>query len=199
MEAVVGAHAADPRVFAWDLCNEPFSYGCPPDQIPQIVSAEYAWLESLYRMCKELGAQAPVTVGIHAGHGRNGIRQIEPISDILSIHPYWTANSPPQEKASYERLLDEYVEFSRQAGKPLIATETCWGALDDALRVEIIRFTLTQLKQRGIGWLVYLLHHSLIADAHRPEYGPLSDPGNLAFIEADDSLRPGHEIFNEFV
>ena len=163
------------------------------------MAAEYAWLENLYQACKEFGAQAPITVGIHMLHGLSGIAQIEPISDILSIHPYWTADSPPHEKSAYERLLDEYVQFARQVGKPLIASETCWGALDDAKRVEIIRYTLTQLSQRGIGWLAYLLHHSLIADAHRPEFGPLSDPGNLAFIEADGSLRPGHAVFNEFV
>lgn len=198
MEAIVGEHASDTRVFAWDLCNEPFSYGCPPEQIPEIVEAEYAWLESLYQASKELGAQAPITVGIHMLHGQKGIAQIEPISDILSIHPYWTADSPPHEKSAYECLLDEYVQFARQVGKPLIATETCWGAIDDLQRVEIIRYTLTQLSQRGIGWLAYLLHHSLIADAHRPEFGPLSAPGNLAFIEADGSLRPGHAVFNEF-
>jgi hypothetical protein len=198
MEAIVGEHASDPRVFAWDLCNEPFSYGCPPEQIPEIVRAEYAWLEGLYRMCKTLGAQAPVTVGIHMLHGQKGIEQIEPISDILSIHPYWTAGSPPHEKPAYEQLLDMYVQYSQKTGKPLIATETVWGALDDARRVEIIRYTLTQLQKRGIGWLAYLLHHSLIADAHRPEFGPVSDPGNLAFIEADGSLRLGHEVFNEF-
>ena len=54
------------------------------------------------------------------------------------------------------------------------------------------------LSKRGIGWLAYLLHHSLIADAHRPEQGPLGAPGNLLFIEADGTLRPGHEAFNEF-
>ena len=26
LEDVVGRHAADTRIFAWDLCNEPFSY-----------------------------------------------------------------------------------------------------------------------------------------------------------------------------
>ena len=25
LEAIVGGHAADPRLFAWDLCNEPFN------------------------------------------------------------------------------------------------------------------------------------------------------------------------------
>ena len=43
-----------------------------------------------------------------------------------------------------------------------------WGSLSDEARVANIRFTLGALKTRGIAWLVYLLHHSLIADAHRP-------------------------------
>ena len=198
METIVGGHAHDRRVFAWDLCNEPFAYSCQPDEIPEIVRAEFAWLEGLYKACKRLGAEAPVTVGIHPGHGLRGIQQIEPLSDILSIHPYWTCDSPPHEKAVYERSLDDYAGFAAKVAKPLLATETCWGALDDAKRVAIIRYTLAQLKARGIGWLAYVLHHSLIADAHRPEYGPLTAPGNLAFIEADGTLRPGHAVFNEF-
>jgi len=196
-EAITGAHADDPRILAWDLCNEPFSYGCPPQSIPEIVTAEFAWLERMYTTAKKCGAQAPITVGIHPG-GIDGIRQIEPIADILSIHPYWTCDSPPHDKTAYEKSLDDYVRFAGEVGKPLIATETCWGAMDDAKRVEIIRYTLGQLKQRGIGWLCYLLHHSLIADAHRAEFGPTSAPGNLAFIEADGRLRPGHAVFNEF-
>ena len=39
-------------------------------------------------------------------------------------------------------------------GKPLVASECCWGALDDAVRVESVRYTLTQLRARNIGWLV---------------------------------------------
>ena len=31
--------------------------------------------------------------------------------------------------------------FAAKVNKPLIATETCWGALDDEKRVEIVRFT----------------------------------------------------------
>ena len=196
--AMVGAHATDPRIFAWDLCNEPFAYNCPPKNIPDIVKAEYAWLKKTYGIAKRCGAQAPITVGIHFEHGGDGIRQIEPISDILSIHPYWRPDSPIRGKDAYEKALDNYVQFAQAAGKPLLATETCWGATDDAKRAEIIRYTLGQLKQRGIGWLVYLLHHSLIADAHRAEFGPLSAPGNLAFIEADGTLRPGHAVFNAF-
>ena len=196
--AVVGAHATDPRIFAWDLCNEPFSYNCPPSEIPDIVKAEYAWLERMYQIAKQAGAKAPITVGIHSQHRKDGLRQIEPISDILSIHPYWMNDSPPHEKSAYERLLDDYVAFAASVKKPLLATETCWGATEDEKRAGMVRYTLTQLKKRGIGWLAYLLHHSLVADAHRIEFGPLSAPGNLSFIEADGTLRPGHAVFNEF-
>jgi hypothetical protein len=199
LETIAGGHSSDRRILAWDLCNEPFAYGCQPGEIPDIVKAEYAWLEETYNTCKRLGAKAPVTVGIHPGYGLKGIQQIEPISDILSIHPYWAENEQTHhEKAAYEKLLDEYAGFAAETKKPLLATETCWGALDDGRRVEIIRYTLGELKKRGIGWLVYLLHHSLIADAHRPEFGPYGAPGNLSFIEADGTLRPGHEIFNDF-
>ena len=193
---VVGAHAADVRILAWDLCNEPFSYNAPQSELPEIAKSEYAWLEGLYSQCKALGAQAPITVGIHPGHGRWGLEQVEPISDVLSIHPYWTRESPHHDQAAYEKLLDAYLDVSQCVGKPLIASETVWGALDDAVRVEIIHYTLGELKKRDIGWLAYLLHHSLIADAHRPAFGPTSAPGYLAFIEADGSLRPGHEAFN---
>lgn len=41
------------------------------------------------------------------------------------------------------------------------------------------------LTYRGDIWIV----DRSGADAHRPEFGPLPDPGNPAFIEADGSLR----------
>lgn len=193
VEAVVAPHSGDERILAWDLCNEPFSYGNLHDeQVHPLRQAEYTWLEALYTQCKALGVQAPVTVGAHWG---TPMELVNPISDILSIHPYWRHGD---DKATYERHLDADVAFARKVGKPLLSTESCWGSLDDAKRVEIIRYTLGEHAKRGLGWLVYLLHHSLIADAHRPEYGRVGDPGNLAFIEADGSLRQGHGAFNEF-
>jgi len=194
-EAIAGSHARDRRVFAWDICNEPFSYYTAEDRA-QYEIAERAWMTHKYEVLKRAGAQAPVTVGIGMG-GLDLIRHVEPISDILSTHPYWGCG-PCKAKDAFLRRLDEYTQFAQQAGKPLLATETCWGSTDDARRVEIIRFTLGHLKARGIGWLVYILHHSLIADAHRAEFGYVSETGNLAFIEADGTLRPGHEAFNEF-
>ncbi len=199
MEAIVGGHADDDRIFAWDLCNEPFAYFVDIDDAPQdLVNYEYAWLEDMYNTCKRLGAKAPVTVAMHGDRADNNIAKVEPISDFLSIHPYWTCDSPPQEKGEYERMLDAVLNFAEKAGKDVLATECCWGSQDDAKRAEIIRYTLGELQKRNIGFMPHLLHHSLVADAHRIEYGPLHRPGNLMFIEADGSLRPGHEVFNEF-
>ncbi len=196
LDAIVGEHAHDDRVFAWDLCNEPFSYSCAASDIPDITEAENRWLTGLYEACKRLRAVAPVTIGTHPNDGRAGLERVEPISDILSIHPYYIPSR--HSKQAYEQLLDDYVAVASTAQKPLLGTETCWGALDDDDRVSIIQYTLGELAKRRIGWLVYLLHHSLIADAHRPAFGPVGEPGNLAFIEADGSLRPGHEVFNHF-
>lgn len=196
---IVGQHAEDPRIFCWDLCNEPFSYWKPLEEVPAIATAEYRWLEDLYLACKDLGVAAPLTVGIHAMHRTLGMKQIEPLSDVLSIHPYWIPEDEGHGRESaYEHLLDDYMAFAASVGKPLLATETCWGALNDSARVRIIRYTLGELRKRHIGWLAYLLHHSLVPDAHRPEFGPVGSPGNLSFIEADGTLRRGHEVFNEF-
>ena len=191
---VVGRHRDDARIFVWDLCNEPAPCGLQDSEHAAEVKNEYAWLARVHRLCKEAGATAPLTVG--AQPTVDQLHHWEPLSDVLSFHPYaMTSWSPP---GQFEPFLDECVSFAQEKRKPLLATECCWGSLDDLARVEIIKYTLGQLKKRNIGWLAYLLHHSLIADAHRPEFGPLSDPGNLAFIEADGSLRPGHEIFNAY-
>jgi hypothetical protein len=195
LDAIVGEHAGDPRVFCWDLCNEPFYYAVPAAEIPEIATAEFGWLSAIYERCKALGAGAPLTVGMIMSLGVSELQRVEPLSDILSFHPYWI---PPSSKASFEGQLDAFAGFASAKGKPLLATETCWGALDDGERTANVRYTLCELKKRDIGWLAYVLHHSQVADAHRADYGPLGSPGNLAFIEADGSLRAGHNVFNEF-
>ncbi len=195
VQRIVGGHRDDPRIFAWDLCNEPCPWKLNAAEHAVLIQAEYRWLERIHRLCKEAGATAPLTVGTHPWLEQ--LEHWEPLSDLLSIHPYALASwSPPE---TFEPFLDASVAFATAKKKPLIATETCWGDFDDRKRADIVRYTLGQLKQHRIGWLAYIMHHSLIADAHRPEFGPLNPGiGNLAFIEADGTLRPGHEVFNEF-
>ena len=196
-EAVVGPHAGDARVLAWDLCNEPFWGNTEQNDGNPLFAAEFAWLKEIHHVVKGLETRAPVTVGLTTA---TPLKIMEPLCDLITFHPYWTGKeNRPDEKTGYERKLDEFLTFAAQAGKPLLATECCWGSLDDARRVEIVRYSLEQLNGRQIGWLAYVLHHSSVIDCHRPEYGPVSNPGNLAFIEADGSLRPGHGIINQYM
>ena len=177
LEALFQAHATDRRILAWDLCNEPFNSG-------QDVYLE--WLRHTYQLGKRLGAVQPI--GVSVGAALEQVQLVEPFSDVLMIHPYFAA------KRAWEPLHD----FAQQHGKPLLATECCWGALDDAARVNIIRSDLGTLRQQGIGFFAHALHESYVADLHRPQYGVLSGAEYMAFIHMDGSLRAGHAAFNEF-
>jgi hypothetical protein len=157
---------------------------------------EMRWLAWCRETCLRIGATQPLTVG-NCGQMAS-VELTEPISDFVSIHPYYAWNRPGVTKREYEDRLDAYVAFARAKGKDLLATETVWGAVDDAQHLEVMRYTLGQLSERRIGFVVHALQHSLVADLHYPEYGPVGHPEVLHFVNPDGSLRPGHEAFNEY-
>lgn len=192
VEAVVGAHARDPRVLLWDLCNEPTnSTGSESDQ-----AAIVKWLAAMRDLVRAGGATAPICVG--AVPGLDQVKLVEPVCDVITWHPYYAWNSWIKTPERFGRDLDEIVDFINSTGKPALVTETGWGAMDDARRAEVLRVELGALRERGIGFLAHLLHHTLVADGHRPEYGPISQAGYMAFIEADGRLRTAHEVFNDY-
>ncbi len=206
LQEVVGGFAHDPRILAWDLCNEPYWYAVKPVKLPDgtkipavpkaIVEAESAWLRFLYERCKTLGANAPLTVASW-GSGHVPLSQVDAVSDVLTIHPYYNASSNDSSKASFERRLDEDLAHARKVGKPLFASECCWGNLVDFDRARDSRYELQQLSRRGIGFLAYVLHHSRMPDSHGVDGGPVGMPQDLSFIRADGNLRSGHEFFND--
>lgn len=177
LESIVGPHAAATQVLLWDLCNEPFNSGVNP--------SIQRWLEVIYQDCKNLGAKAPLAVGM--APDPDHLPLLNAVSDVITIHPYGN-----------ERFLDAAIAFADKSGKDILATECCWGSLDDMGRAKIIDGELNQLRKRGMGFLAHVLHHSLVADCHRPQYGPMSGAGYMAFIEADGTLRPHHDIFNKY-
>jgi hypothetical protein len=201
LQGVVGAHLDDDRIFAWDLCNEPLMGSYLEDSDDPVRAAELRWLTWIRDTVKHLGARQPVTIGNHPSV--EALRLTEPMSDVLSFHPYWMWNAQgghrhTATKEGFEQYLDECLAIARKVGKGLIGNETVWGAADDATHVEVMRYTLGELRKRGIGFTVHALHHSLIADLHRPGYGPVGWPEVMHFIEADGTVRAGHEAFNEF-
>lgn len=196
LEAVIGAHKDEERVFAWDLCNEPLMGPYVEDPDSPIRAGELQWLTWCYKTCKRVGATQPLTVGNYPG--MTVLELTEPISDILSFHPYYVWNRPEADKAVYEASLDASVAFAQSKGKELLASETVWGAVDDDKHLEVMRYTLGELNKRDIGFTVHALQHSLVADLHYPEYGPVGSPEVLHFVNPDGSLRKGHEAFNEY-
>lgn len=197
VEAVIGPHAADPRILAWDLCNEPF-WGNPDQKRENLFfKAEWDWLKGIHDVARRAGARAPLTLGLTTA---TPLEAMDSLCDVISFHPYLMDNPEvPDEKGQLERLMDDTVAFAAKAGKPLLATEACWGSFDDAKRVENVRWSLEQLNRRKIGWIACALHTSAVIDCHGPEFGPVNLPCNLAFIQADGTLRPGHEITRDYM
>ena len=192
LDAILKPHTDDERILLWDLCNEPFnSVRC--DESRKVV---LEWLERVRRKGKECGVGAPLTVG--SVPSMDSIRMLEPMSDVITFHPYFAWNAWVTTPQQFESALDEAVAFGKSVGKPMLATETGWGALDDQKRSEVLAVELGALAKRGLGFVAHLLHHTLVADGHRPEYGPISGAGYMAFVEKDGSLRPHHDIFNAF-
>jgi hypothetical protein len=206
-DMIVGEHNNDKRILVWDLCNEPFSYSLRLDQMGEIPKLEYAWLKEMYDYVKALPVSQYVSFSPWMGTGLTATfdewekwnEHISAVQDVLIIHPYYMFDqSNTEERAKYEKALDSFAALAAKQKKGIFASETCWGSLDDEWRAANVRYTLTELKKRKIGIMPHALHHSLIADLHLPEYGPVGGPGDLRFINADGSLRKGHEVFNEF-
>ncbi len=196
VSAMMGRFGRDPRVVCWDLCGEPFSYAPKHwTEYTDVAPHEQKWLEDVYAACKAGGAQAPLSVGFWGA--TKFLKPLQHISDVLNFHLYWFGD--PAHKDGIRRELDACVALREQTGKPLLSSETCWGSLDNAKRVEIIEFQLGELNQRNVGWLIYALQHSYIADLHWPEYGRVTEPGTLHCVEPDGSIRPGHGIINRYL
>ncbi len=190
----------DERILFWDLCNEPFTSVWFTPENAQWIEGEREWLAELYETVKERDPSTPASVSPHPDPACQPL--LEPISDVLLCHPYFSCSEDkvrdPELRAGFEASVRSLAEFARQSGKPLVATETCWGALHDDVRAEFIRYTLEILTQYSIGIIAHALYYSRVADLHDPEDGFVGLPGNLAFINKDGSLRAGHEVFNAF-
>ncbi|MEZ5104961.1 MAG: cellulase family glycosylhydrolase [Draconibacterium sp.] len=173
VEKIVGDHAEDERILARDLCNEPHNNG----NWKLILE----WLTRTYNLCKEFGAKQPVSVNV-----QNQVQSVNEISDLFMIHPYFAKSEK----------LNEIVAFAQQQNKGVLATECCWGSLDDKERVQHIVNDCCLLSHANIGFMPHALHESPVGDLHHEKYGILSSASSMHFIEMDGALRPGHEVFN---
>jgi hypothetical protein len=191
---IISLHRNDERIYAWDLCNEPFGEYMDKYDSP-LLDGEMRWLIWCASLCKQFGASQPLTIGNH--FLPQALRLTAPICDLLSFHPYYMHGQSDAVQLTFERTLDECVKIASDAGKELLASETVWGQIIDGAHVSVMRYTLGELKTRGLGWIVHALQHSLVADLHLPAYGPVGSAGYMAFINPDGSLRAGHQVWND--
>jgi hypothetical protein len=192
IRALVTPLKGDLRILAWDLCNEPYAQSPMPDEVCM------PWLFKIREAVKQGDRAAWVCIG---NHDQRTTERSAPLQDILTPHIYLPSySSEYREQAKIPAPLpknadgiDKVVELAKALRKPVICTECCWGAWDtgDAERVRYIRFNLQALKERGIGFMPHALWTSGVMDLHK---GGL----NMPFILEDGSLRPGHEVYNEF-
>ena len=78
-------------------------------------------------------------------------------------------------------------------------SECCWGSFDDNKRTELIKLTLDIFTKYHTGYVAHALQYSGCTDLHDYGDGRTSpDIGNLCFVKKDGSIRPGHDIFNDY-
>jgi endo-1,4-beta-mannosidase len=189
IDAVAGTFKDDTRILMWDLCNEPQQRD-PRNLLDQL---EIDWLRWVAQAVRDTGAQQPITIGTMFGAN---IELVADVCDVLCFHPYsgWWDDG-------FAASCDQALALAKRLGKPLIANETCQGSLNNTTRTQIIRGSLGALKERGIGWCAWQLHGGRMISANRQVTDFNCRPGDhsyMAFIEPDGTLRPGHEVYNEY-
>jgi len=192
VRALVTPLRGDLRILAWDLCNEPYAQNPMPDEVC------IPWLFKLREAVKQSDRSALVCIG---NHDNRTTERTAPFQDIITPHIYLPSygseyKDPAKTPAPLPKSaqgIDVLVELAKRINKPLLCSECCWGAWNtgDAERVRYIRYNLQALKERGIGFMPHALWTSKVMDLHK---GGL----NMPFILEDGSLRPGHDVYNEF-
>lgn len=194
----------DDRILAWDLCNEPFAYDEKCPMAKEFIPHELNWLKTVHEDLRSANITQPIGIGSWSDHFDD---LIEDMVDCFLTHAYLHVPAdaghteiPQTSLQSFQDKVDRMLDRSRSSGKPLIITETCWGSFGDAFRAELVRCTLEILRNNNIGFLAHALYESDCADLHRPEYGLTSpDIGSMYFISREGSIRPEHEIINQFM
>ena len=192
IDALCEAFGDEEQILVWDICNEPFAYNGDFPMKETIMKYELEWLQRMADRMRANNVSQPL------GVGSTGMQSMEIFGDICDVyltHLYYRMG----ETVYFENKVKRFVAESQKNGKPLICSECCWGSVDDKERAELIRVTLSTFQKFGIGFVAHALQYCGCADLHGPEDGRLTpNIGNLCFINKDGSMRPYHEVFNEF-
>jgi Cellulase (glycosyl hydrolase family 5) len=186
VRALVKPLADDPRVLAWDLCNEPQAF----DLATEVNRKEFAWLKDVAQAVRGCGAKQPVTIGTMAG---GNIETYAPLVDVLCGHPY------AHDRPALEGMVKGLEAIRAKYRKPLMVNECIPGCLDDQRRAACARFTTEVLAGSGFGWMGWALREGKAVSTRRDRYDAngLDGQGFHPFFTAAGRLRAGLEFLTE--
>ncbi|MBP3371187.1 MAG: cellulase family glycosylhydrolase [Clostridia bacterium] len=191
IDALCQAFREEERILVWDICNEPLAYNGDFPMREVVQEYELQWLHRMADRVRYNNVTQPL------GLGSTGDQPMEVFGDVCDVyltHLYFRGDFE-----KFEADVARFVEESQKSGKPLISSECCWGSLDDKYRGELIRGTLSTFQKYGVGFVAHALQYCGCTDLHDPCDGRVTpDIGNLCFINKDGSLRPYHDVYNEF-
>ena len=93
-------------------------------------------------------------------------------------------------------MCEEHLAIAAEFGKPLIATETCCGSLDDAERGALARDNIETLERFGIGWQAWQLVSGRFVTGSRERTDSNAvrpKEGYMPFVMPGGTTRPHHE------
>ena len=192
IDALCAAFGAEERILVWDMCNEPLAYHDSFALQDVIQPYELNWLRRMADRMRANNVVQPLGVG---STGREPMEIFGDMYDVYLTHLYYIGDDAER----FERKVARFAAEAAKNEKPLIVSECCWGSLDDKLRAEYIRVTLSTFQKYGLGFVAHALFYCGCADLHDPCDGRVSpEIGNLCFINKDGTVRPYHDVFNEF-
>ena len=192
IDALAAEFGKEEQILVWDVCNEPLAYGEDFPLRDSVMPHEMAWLRRMAMRLRDGGVTQPLGIGSTGGQS---MRTFEGIFDVYLTHMYYTGGSVEK----FENKVKRFATEAEEDGCPLICSECCWGSLDDQKRADMMRVTLDTFKKYGVGFVAHALQYSGCADLHDPCDGRVTDDiGNLAFLRKDGTLRPHHELINEY-
>lgn len=187
VKALVTPLAADDRILAWDLCNEPQA----ADLNSEPNKREFQWLSEVAATVRGCGACQPVLIGTM--QGTEHVRTYVPLVDVLCAHPY------AHDRKGLADRIEAYRNLCQETGKPLLVNETIPGCLDDAKRAEVVRFYAEMLGEASFGWMGWVVREGLAISTRRDRYdgNGIGGQGFHPFFTKEGKLRGGLEFLTE--
>ncbi|MBR4888591.1 MAG: hypothetical protein IKU17_05555, partial [Clostridia bacterium] len=204
---------ADKDVLVHDISNEPLNntYGSRPAQ-----ERIYRFIKEMYEEIKARDTR-PVTVGtqgyipeddanmqqgwfVAKDHSSqesvvDDIAFFEEFLDVITIHPYNVDDLPAGE---FERYLRRKLDHWEKMNKPVLITESCWGAIDEEGRKNFLESELSTYKKLGLGFCCHVLVTSRVADCFPfDERTPMQQGLYMAFLDENYEVRKYHDLFND--